>query len=69
MIDELTTIAERNARLKANGFDLAKALKRRVTWVRNGFYPDPALDQAPPERIPMEQEQRTRYDDGMFTRD
>ncbi len=43
----LTTIAERNARLKANGFDLAAALDRRGAFVRNGFYPDPALDVAP----------------------
>ena len=42
----LTTIAERNARLKANGFNLAKALERRGAFVRNGFYPDPALDVA-----------------------
>ncbi|MEI6511250.1 MAG: hypothetical protein WCO25_04375 [Candidatus Uhrbacteria bacterium] len=40
----LTTIAERSARLRASGFDLAKALKRRGPFVRNGFYPDPALD-------------------------
>ena len=43
----LATIAERNARLRANGFDLGKALDRtKGAWVRNGFYPDPALDVA-----------------------
>ena len=30
----LTTIAERNARLRANGFNLAKALERRGPFVR-----------------------------------
>lgn len=53
----LTTIAERNARLRANGFDLAKALERRGPFVHTGFYPDPALDVASHD---SEREERLR---------
>jgi len=68
----LTTMAERNARLRANGFDLSKALERRGPFVRNGFYPDPALDVASrdtelEERIRESERNRVRPgEEGVF---
>ena len=71
----LTTIAERNARLRANGFDLARALERRGPFVRNGFYPDPALDVATrdtelEERVRKSERNRVgRGEEGTFDED